>query len=156
MNGINKSTKSLVIFTMVYFAILIYLLFFAFFRTNTNTTVNWIPFKNIIDLTGYTFKTGHGILHWIINVPGNVIAFVPMAIPLNYLKLKINSWVYWMILFLVPVFCEFLQYFFQSGSADIDDVILNITGILLGLYLIRKLSAGKFFNGDDKKKSDQN
>lgn len=128
---------------LIYFIILFYLLFFAFFRTNTNTTVNWIPFKNILDLTSYTFKTGLGILHWIINVPGNIAAFVPMAVPLNYLNLKINNWIYWLLLFLFPVFCEFLQYFFQTGSADIDDVMLNITGILLGLYLIRKLSAGK-------------
>lgn len=140
MNKIFTSKKSLLIFTLIYSTTLFYLLFFAFFRTNTNTTVNWVPFKNIIELTRYTLATGHGILHWLINIPGNILVFVPIAVPLKYFNIQIKSWIHLVLLFLLPVFLEFLQYIFQSGSADIDDVILNVTGIFLGLYLFRRFA----------------
>lgn len=135
-----RSKKFLMIFTGFYLSALVYLLFFAFFRTNTNTAVNWIPFKNILELTNYTFRTGHGISHWIVNIPGNILAFVPMAVPLNYLKIKVNRLTYLFVLLAIPVMCEYLQYLFKSGSADVDDVILNVAGIFLGVFLIRRYS----------------
>lgn len=135
-----KNRTRIFIFTGCYFVVLIYLLFFAFFRSETTTEVNLIPFKNIFSLTIYTFKSGHGIWHWVVNVPGNIIAFMPMALPLNYfVRKKIRAGFYVMLIFMIPVSAEFLQYIFQTGSCDVDDVILNVTGIFIGTVLLKRI-----------------
>lgn len=119
---------------------LIYLLFFAFFREGTNTGVNIIPFYNIAQLTFYTFTTGHDFWHWFINVPGNILAFIPMAVPLQfYIQPKLSRIVFILLIILIPFLVEFLQYIFQRGSADIDDWILNVVGIYLGLITLHKI-----------------
>lgn len=119
---------------------LIYLLFFAFFREGTNTDVNIIPFYKIAQLTFYTFTTGHDFWHWFINVPGNILAFIPMAVPLQfYIQPKLSRIVFILLIILIPFLVEFLQYIFQRGSADIDDWILNVVGIYLGLITLHKI-----------------
>jgi glycopeptide antibiotics resistance protein len=136
----STQRKIAIIFSLLYLLGLIYLLFFAFFRENTTTEVNLIPFKNIFALTVYTFTSGHGIWHWIVNVPGNIIAFIPMVLPVFLIRksFKISLSLVLFILIL-PICIEMLQYFFQSGSADIDDVILNVTGIFCGIYIFKKI-----------------
>lgn len=137
----SAKRNTVLIFSLFYLLGLIYLLFFAFFRSGTNTEVNLIPFKNIFSLTVYTFKSGHGIWHWIINVPGNIIAFIPMAIPLSYfVRPRVSMVLFTFLIFLIPIFLELLQYFFQTGSCDVDDVILNVTGIFLGIFLVKKFN----------------
>lgn len=125
--------------SIMYIIVLSYLLFFAFFRENTTTEVNLIPFKNIFALTIYTFTSGHGIWHWIVNVPGNIIAFIPMVLPI-FLVRKSSTLTFRLILFILilPICIEILQYIFQSGSADIDDVILNVIGIFCGVFIFKK------------------
>lgn len=135
-----KNRTRIFIFTGCYFVVLIYLLFFAFFRSGTTTEVNLIPFKNIFSLTVYTFKSGHGIWHWIVNVPGNIIAFMPMAVSLNYFaREKMHPGFFVVLIFLIPAVAEFLQYLFQTGSCDIDDVILNVPGIFIGTVLLKRI-----------------
>lgn len=88
-------------------------------------------------LTAYTFKTGEDWWHWLVNVPGNVLAFLPM--PVLILKLTKNnrkSLLFFLIVF-SPFLIEFVQYFFQKGSCDVDDVILNEAGILIGFGISR-------------------
>jgi glycopeptide antibiotics resistance protein len=140
MKALCQIKVGMLLFSLVYFLILIYLLFFAFFRENTTTEVNLIPFKNIYTLTVYTFTSGHGIWHWIVNVPGNIIAFIPMALPIFLIR-KSFTITFLLILFILilPICIEFLQYVFQSGSADIDDVILNAIGTFCGIYILKKI-----------------
>jgi glycopeptide antibiotics resistance protein len=134
------SRNLLLTISIAYCATLIYLLFFAFFRENTTTEVNLIPLKNIFGLTVYTFTSGHGIWHWIVNVPGNSIAFIPMAWPIFLIRksLEINLLLI-LFIFALPICIEILQYLFQSGSADIDDVILNVIGIFFGIFIFKKI-----------------
>jgi len=133
-----QNRKLIVSISIVYFAVLIYLMFFAFFRSGTTTEVNLIPFKTILSLTVYTFSSGHGIWHWIVNVLGNILAFIPMALPLHYfLRSKLNTSFFVLIIILIPVLAEILQYLFQTGSCDVDDVILNVVGIFLGISLLK-------------------
>jgi glycopeptide antibiotics resistance protein len=133
------SRNFLLTISIAYSATLIYLLFFAFFRENTTTEVNLIPFKNIFSLTVYTFTSGHGIWHWVVNVPGNIIAFIPMALPIFLIQKSYKITLPLLLCILIlPMCIELLQYVFQSGSADIDDVILNVTGIFCGILIFKK------------------
>lgn len=135
----SSQKKLVILISVLYLLVLTYLLFFAFFRDQTTTEVNLIPFKNIISLTVYTFTSGHGIWHWIVNVPGNIIAFIPMALPIFLIR-KSSKITLPLILFILalPIWIEMLQYIFQSGSADIDDVILNVIGIFCGISILKK------------------
>lgn len=132
--------KIIVAVSILYLTGLIYLLFFAFFRVNTTTEVNLIPLKNIYTLTVYTFTSGHGIWHWVVNVPGNIVAFIPMALPIFLIRTSFKMTLPLILFILIlPICIEFLQYIFQSGSADIDDVILNVLGIFFGIYILKKI-----------------
>lgn len=127
-----NSKRGVQIFCLIYFSILIYLLFFAFFRQGTTTHVNFIPFKSIFTLTTYTFKTGEDWWHWLVNVPGNVVAFLPMPVLVLKLTKKSRKSLLIFLIVLSPFLIEFIQYFFQNGSCDVDDIILNEIGILTG------------------------
>jgi len=129
----------IVILSTIYLMALSYLLFFAFFREATNTHVNMRPFASIWPLTKYTFTSGHGILHWIINVPGNIAAFFPMPFLVFYFVPKKSLRIFLLALvFSAPFLVEFIQYFFQNGSCDVDDVILNEIGILTAYAVLRR------------------
>ena len=52
-------------------------------------------------------------------------------------KIK-NCGIFALILSIVIVIIEILQYLFRVGSADIDDVILNVTGAVI-VYLIMQI-----------------
>lgn len=129
----------IVTFSFTYGALLVYLLFFAFFREDTTTVVNLIPFRTIISLTVHHTRANEDWWHWWLNIAGNVLAFVPLAVPFFYLQLKkISRRLVKTLIIALPCFIELMQLVFQTGSADIDDVILNSTGIFLGLWLIKK------------------
>lgn len=63
-----------------------------------------------------------------------------MAVPLQfYIQPKLSRIVFILLIILIPFLVEFLQYIFQRGSADIDDWILNVVGIYLGLITLHKI-----------------
>ncbi len=84
------------------------------------------------------------IFNFYLNLFGNIILFIPFAIILNTVfkvdKLKL------ILLFtvLLSTSIEILQYIFQVGLADIDDVILNSIGAILGYFIYNKIIQMKF------------
>jgi glycopeptide antibiotics resistance protein len=100
--------------------------------------VNLIPFKSI--LAG--IRRGGWLLN--VNVIGNVVAFVPLGLLVPWIgrRLSAASAVLWASL-LLSISIEVLQWLFARRVADIDDVILNSAGALLGYacYLLTRPSA---------------
>ena len=95
--------------------------------------INWIPFVNLLD-----YPEMRDIL---INVIGNTAMFVPLGIvwPSVYKELDTH----WKILSAgigVSLFIEILQLPFYDRVSDIDDLILNALGFIIGylIYLIVK------------------
>ena len=73
-----------------YILVLIYLLFFAYFRQGPIVDINLIPFKSIIAFC-VDFQLPHW-WYWTVNVPGNIVAFIPIPFILyNLSGIKINS-----------------------------------------------------------------
>lgn len=99
-------------------------------------TLNLIPFKMWVDLIN-TCKT-MSTLWAIANSFGNLIVFIPLGylLPLIFRK-KGNMALVSTITFLFSLTLESLQYILAIGSADIDDIILNTLGGIIG-YLIYK------------------
>lgn len=130
---VRKSTGA------AYVSFLIYLLFFARFRDITQTEINLIPFGSIGPLTHYTFTSNQDWFHWFINVPGNILAFVPVPFFFKvFYKKPIKFWNSFLVSFSIPIIIESAQFIFQRGSCDIDDWMLNFLGMMIGYYFIIK------------------
>ena len=92
---------------------------------------NIIPFQSILEFTklmfnGY-FSRGFN------NIIGNILVFAPFGYFLPLLYKKCRKWKTVILLaFPISFLFEILQYFLYLGSADIDDVILNLLGATLG------------------------
>lgn len=89
--------------------------------------VNLIPFKSI--LTG--IQRGGWLLN--VNVLGNIVAFMPLGVlvPALARRLSVPGAVLGASAF-VSISIEVLQWLFARRVADIDDVILNVVGALVG------------------------
>lgn len=103
--------------------------------------INLYPFKTIKSyitniLEGYkTTKTLE--LYFILNLVGNMFAFIPLGffIPkvfnLNFFKSILCC------IFIITFF-ELIEFIFMIGFFDVDDIILNAFGCMIG-YLLHKI-----------------
>lgn len=125
-------TKKKVVFSkelllLIFSCYLICLFYVVTFEDVNWSTSNFIPFKEI---TRYKF----GSPAFIKNVIGNIIMFVPLGFFLGYFcKIKKKKWLFLLIL-LISTSIECMQDYI-GRVFDIDDILLNIVGGLLG-YLI--------------------
>lgn len=113
----------------------------AIMRFRGNVGVNKIPFHTI----RIYLKHASNVQYLWINVIGNIVMFIPwgFGLPLLWEKYQSAFKVAFMSLML-PILIEFFQ-LFVGRSVDVDDVILNFIGGVLGglLYLIgQKLFPG--------------
>ena len=127
----------------IYCLVLIYILFLnrgtrshysytQYFQAFTN----FIPFKTI---TEYIQRYSDG--YWrlsTINLLGNLALFIPMGMALPCVSKKINR--FWKVVLFVlgiVVMVEVTQGILRVGSIDIDDVIFNVSGAMIGYGIIK-------------------
>lgn len=119
------------------------------FRTyiKVEPTANIIPvFNTIKDMGNIRADMQNFMIRfWIINIGGNLLLLVPLAtiVPILFEKYRnIKDTV--LLCFSVSIIIEFLQYvsmyFGNVRSVDIDDVILNTLGALIGFTVFRLLN----------------
>ena len=98
---------------------------------------NLIPFLVFVETFNEVFVNGN-INYFLINFVGNIVMFIPFGlfIPLLW-KTSGKKTVF--IGFCVSLFVEISQLFLTRGT-DIDDLMLNTTGVLLGLLLYKVIS----------------
>jgi glycopeptide antibiotics resistance protein len=91
---------------------------------------NWIPFKTIVP---YLLGSG-GWLIGGMNIIGNIILLVPLGFLIPFVFTKIN----WKQIIVASILCSFIiegiQAILHIGIFDIDDVILNALGIIIGYW----------------------
>lgn len=106
-----------------------YMTLLEYIRFNSNL----IPFKTIL---GYirAFKEGSMNLDIPIkNIFGNLFLFLPMGLYLPCLFKKLASFGKFILSILaILIAVEILQLFLRRGVFDIDDLILNILGAIIG------------------------
>ncbi|MBQ8891355.1 MAG: VanZ family protein [Bacilli bacterium] len=121
-----------------YIAILIiYIIMFlnltVFGRVYGYVNYNLIPFKTIIHY--FTLYKSNA---FVVNFIGNIIILMPVA----YLILKIfeidNIKTNLLIDFLIVLCVESLQFITKTGAFDIDDIMLNLLGMSITYYLVKK------------------
>lgn len=93
--------------------------------------VNLKPFATIESLLGVWNSPWYGDYSFT-NLIGNLVAFLPFAcfVRMFYPNLKARSFFGYMSLLIIAVEC--LQLLSFTGSMDIDDYLLNISGAMLG------------------------
>ena len=102
------------------------------FKNYLSNSLNLVPFKTIISYVTKFVSGNIAPYIFIYNILGNVIALMPFAFFLPLLFKKQNNFK----TFLLTMICivtgiELLQFITMSGSCDIDDVILNVSGSLI-------------------------
>lgn len=98
-------------------------------------TTNFIPGSGTLKFVPYLIEYPQDWSIWLITL-GNVIFFIPIAFILKTLIPKIKLYQQMIIGILIPVFIESYQLILKCGDVDIDDIILNFTGFLIGLLLL--------------------
>ena len=91
--------------------------------------INLIPFRSISpylrDITEpYAFK----------NIAANIVAFIPLGFFISNKNPK-NVFKALIICLGVILSIELIQLFFKIGFFDVDDIILNFIGSLLGVFI---------------------
>lgn len=72
----------------------------------------------------------YGVSVWDIIL--NVVLFVPLGLLVKLLYPKLNLWKMMFIAISCSMFIETNQYFFEKGIAQIDDVMHNVIGAMIG------------------------
>ena len=130
---------------ILYIAVLIYVCFLSEDYGRDVVTsyyrYNFIPFKEIRRF--YIYRDVVGIRAFLANLFGNVLAFMPFGFFMPILRLRLRKW-YCMLgmTFLLSLMIEITQLLTRVGSFDVDDLILNTSGGILGyllFYIINKV-----------------
>ena len=107
--------------------------------------INWMPFHSIY---GYVYALIHKtnlqlVPYALINLFGNVAAFIPLGFYLPRLWGKCRSLGrFFAYATTIIVLIELIQLFSLRGSCDVDDLILNVSGALMGFALFRLTERG--------------
>lgn len=97
--------------------------------------LNLEPMKTIIWFMTLPDKTSNSYLirHAAINLIGNVVLFLPFGIvpPCLWQKFR-HFWRLLLVAMCAIILVELTQLVTLLGSCDVDDLILNITGVIIG------------------------
>lgn len=108
---------------------------FHIVKTGIHET-NLIPFKVLFET--YNEVVVHGYINYfLINFLGNIVLFIPfgLIIPLLWKTTTIKTI---LIGCCSSLFIEFCQLFLTRGT-DVDDLMLNTTGVLIGILVFKFL-----------------
>lgn len=142
----KKGNAFLYFLFFVYVAVMLWLLFGRSNRyvegvdymQQLQNNMSLKPFFTIKNYLYVVTHQDHGDLyrHCLINLLGNVILFIPAGIflPKIWKKLQ-NFFLFLLVCVLVITLIEALQLVTLLGSCDIDDLILNVFGMILGYLL---------------------
>lgn len=140
---------------IAYLLTLAYFLFFAEAtgRTFTERTYqyNLILFHEIRRFITYRHQLGFSAV--VLNLVGNVVAFVPFGALLPLLVKRARSLIKTSLLgFEFSLLVEIVQLFSKVGSFDVDDMLLNTLGVLGGYVLFHLMY---IMHWHKKRKSDR-
>jgi glycopeptide antibiotics resistance protein len=98
--------------------------------SDANGNANFVPFKSIVEYVSGQW----GILGFVVNLVGNIVILIPFGF-LLVLTFRNISWKKTLaVAIALPLLIEIVQLLTHMGIFDIDDVILNGLGIMLGFW----------------------
>lgn len=123
---------------LVYCGLMLWLLFGQRLGASSwSDNVNFEPLKTIrLYISLLQGNDGYLVRHAFINLAGNVIMFIPIGYLLPRIWRKTRGFFsIFLITVIFIVLVEALQFFTGLGSCDIDDLILNVPGAMIGYFL---------------------
>ena len=105
---------------------------------------NFVPFGTIRRYIKLLSSGGSSIAY--LNLIGNIILFIPMAVYLPWFVKGLRKfWKDVLAALAIIILIEIVEYITGRGSLDVDDVILNLLGAIIGygiwkIPFIKKLS----------------
>lgn len=126
---------------MAYIVVLVYFLFFSEGYGRTKVDVyryNLVPFSEIQRY--FKYYSIIGIEGFMLNIVGNIVAFIPFGLFIPIIAKGYRN--FFIILFdgmLFTIIIESIQLILKVGSFDVDDMILNTTGVVIGYILFKIL-----------------
>lgn len=126
---------------IIYLVSLCYFMFFAeSFGRNTHSqqeyAYNLILFKEIRRF--FNYRKLLGTEAFLLNMVGNVAGFMPFGFILPIISRRGKRWYNTVLLsFLFSLCIETVQLVFKVGSFDVDDMVLNTLGGVLGYLGVR-------------------
>lgn len=124
---------------IIYMCVLVYVVFFAeaMGRTPQDGYVyNLTPLKEIKRFMKYIWDNDALGRVARLNIFGNIIAFIPFGIYLPYtLESKLGFISTFLYTFSLSLTIELVQLITKVGSCDVDDIILNALGGVIGYIL---------------------
>ena len=131
---------------IIYMCVLVYVVFFAeaMGRTSQDGYVyNLTPLKEIKRFMKYIWDNDALGSVARLNIFGNIIAFIPFGIYLPYTsESKLGFISTFLYTFSLSLTIELVQLITKVGSCDVDDIILNSLGGVIGYilwYIYKKL-----------------
>lgn len=126
---------------LLYVYMLLYITVFrgGLFQNNYHI-INLIPFDELLTSSFYQLQAWgkqSALLIFSYNVLGNIIWFVPLGIFLPTMFEKMNFIKCILYSFLLSFTIEVCQYVFYTGISDIDDIIFNVFGGIVGYGIYR-------------------
>ena len=135
----KKKETFRIVFILLFLAYLLLLSYLLFFSSTYGRTAemgyryNLTPFLEIrrglenIETVGYYYV--------MVNIAGNIAAFMPFGFLLPLVtERKITTWKAFVYGFLLSLAAESIQFVSRTGAFDVDDLILNTVGSVLGYW----------------------
>ena len=151
------------VLTLCFICYMILLVYYLFFSEEYGRTEPYDTYKYNLELfkeiKRYWYNREKiGTLFFLINLVGNVVVFMPFGflVPVMYREQRkdvvyrghyFRSMLFVLLLgFLFSLVIEFIQLVTKVGCFDVDDLLLNTSGVLLGyiIYYISKKLIGVF------------
>lgn len=127
----------------IYLIMMVYFLFFSeqMGRVPRDTyQYNLQPFAEIKRYLNYAGRVGTVLV--LLNLVGNIICFMPYGFVIPVLSVRCRSFFKILLLsFLASLTVESIQLVSKLGSFDVDDIMLNTLGGVLGYLLFRICNA---------------
>ncbi len=119
---------------VLYLALLVYLTMYSRYygRGYDHRSMNFVPLRTITQYLNANIN--RNII--VTNLLGNIAAFMPMGFLLPLVSKKFNGFFKTVLLSAGFSFViETVQYILAVGAADIDDLILNTAGAIIGFLI---------------------
>lgn len=105
---------------------------------------NLVPFKTISEQIGFLSSDKDKVRDGLLNLFVNSCLFIPFPAILKFAFQKLKTIYCFFIPFASIILCEFLQYI-PGRRSDIDDIILNTAGLIVGMIILLLIQNRKFF-----------
>ena len=101
----------------------------ALLKSYLENSFNIVPFATIFEYMKALFTRSMNLSTIATNLIGNLLAFAPMALFLPMFIRKCERFGFFLLAVSLLVLCiEALQFLWNAGFCDIDDLILNVSG----------------------------